>query len=175
MDGTATRRCIPVESAPRYLLRDRDHVFGHDFVKQVQAMGIKQVLSAPRSPWQRAYIERLIGTTRRECLDDVIVIKERSLCHHLRVFRELLPPVSYASGAREGQSGAARHPTARCWTDYLDPARLAVSIIATNAALPDREDGGTRDRQIQTTIGSRQRLSPDARCAFGKRRYTFYV
>ena len=54
-----------------YLLRDR--IFGEDFVQQVKAMGIKQVLSAPRSPWQRAYIERVIGTLRGECLDHVIV------------------------------------------------------------------------------------------------------
>ena len=51
--------------SPRYLLRDRDRIFGQEFVKQVKAMGIKQVLSAPRSPWQRAYVERVIGTIRR--------------------------------------------------------------------------------------------------------------
>jgi len=48
--------------------------------------GIKQVLSAPRSPWQRAYVERVIGTIRRECLDHVIVFNQRSLCRHLRDF-----------------------------------------------------------------------------------------
>jgi putative transposase len=48
-------------------------------VEQVKAMGIKQVLSAPRSPWQRAYVERLIGSIRRECLDHVIVFSEQSL------------------------------------------------------------------------------------------------
>ena len=53
------------DTAPRYLLRDRDRIFGQEFVKQVKAMGIKQVLSAPRSPWQRAYVERVIGTIRR--------------------------------------------------------------------------------------------------------------
>ena len=47
-------------------------------------MGIKQVLSAPRSPWQRAYVERVIGTIRRECLDHMIVFDERSLCRHLQ-------------------------------------------------------------------------------------------
>ena len=49
-------------------------------------MGIKQVLSAPRSPWQRAYIERVIGTIRRECLDHVIVLNETSLYRHLQAF-----------------------------------------------------------------------------------------
>ena len=65
--------------APRYLLRDRDRIFGHDFVEQVKAMGIKQVLSAPRSPWQRACIERVVGTIRRECLDHIVVFNESSL------------------------------------------------------------------------------------------------
>jgi putative transposase len=55
-------------------------------VKQVKAMGIKQVLSAPRSPWQRAYVERVIGTVRRECLDHLIVFTEQSLYRHLRTF-----------------------------------------------------------------------------------------
>jgi putative transposase len=73
------REAFPWDSAPRYLLRDRDHIFGHDFVGQVKAMGIKQVLSDPRSPQQRAYIERVIGTIRRECLDHVIVFNESSL------------------------------------------------------------------------------------------------
>ena len=80
------REAFPWESAPRYLLRDRDRIFGHEFVEQVKAMGIKQVLSAPRSPWQRAYIERVIGTIRRECLDHVIIFNERSLRFHLCSF-----------------------------------------------------------------------------------------
>ena len=80
------REAFPWESAPHYLLRDRDRIFGHDFVEQVKAMGIKQVLSAPRSPWQRAYIERVIGTIRRECLDHMVVFNESSLSRHLQAF-----------------------------------------------------------------------------------------
>ena len=80
------REAFPWETAPRYLLRDRDRIFGADFVNQVKAMGIKQVLSAPGSPWQRAYVERVIGTIRRECLDHVIVVSEAGLSHHLRKF-----------------------------------------------------------------------------------------
>ena len=57
-------------------------------------MGIKQVLSAPRSPWQRAYIERVIGSIRRECLDHLIVFSERSLRRHLQAY------VDYYHGAR---------------------------------------------------------------------------
>src|ERR1039458_8647220 len=60
------RNAFPWESGPRYRLRDRDRIFGDDFTRQVQDIGIQQVLSAPRSPWQRAYVERVIGTIRRE-------------------------------------------------------------------------------------------------------------
>jgi putative transposase len=80
------REAFPWDTAPRYLLRDRDRIFGQAFVEQGKAMGIKQVLSAPRSPWQRAYVERVIGTIRRECLDHVIVFDQASLSRHLRRF-----------------------------------------------------------------------------------------
>jgi transposase InsO family protein len=82
------REAFPWETAPRYLLRDRDRIFGPDFVTQVKAMGIKQVLSAPRSPWQRAYVERAIGTLRRECLDHMIVFREAGLSRQLRRFAD---------------------------------------------------------------------------------------
>ena len=80
------REAFPWDSAPRFMLRDRDRIFGRDFVEQVKAMGITQILSAPRSPWQRAYVERVIGTIRRECLDHLIVFNEASLCRHLQAF-----------------------------------------------------------------------------------------
>ena len=63
------REAFPFDQIPRYLLRDRDKIFGDDFRRQFQDMKIEEVLSAPRSPWQRAYVERLIGSIRRECLD----------------------------------------------------------------------------------------------------------
>ena len=82
------REAFPWETTPQYLLRDRDRIFGSDFVDQIKTMGIQQVLSAPRSPWQRAYIERVIGTIRRECLDRIIVFNEQSLRGHLRGFMD---------------------------------------------------------------------------------------
>jgi putative transposase len=82
------REAFPCESAPQYLLRDRDGIFGHEFVEQVKAMGIEQVLSAPRSPWQRAHIERPIGSSRRECLDHLIVFNERSLRRYLQAYTD---------------------------------------------------------------------------------------
>ena len=80
------REAFPFEQVPRYLLRDRDGIFGVEFRKDVEAMGIKEVLSAPRSPWQRAYVERVIGTICRECLDHVIVLNEASLYRHVKSF-----------------------------------------------------------------------------------------
>lgn len=65
-------------------MRHRDRIFGYEFVEQVKAMGIEQLLSAPRSPWQTAHIERLIGSIRRECLDHLIVFNEHSLRRHLQ-------------------------------------------------------------------------------------------
>jgi putative transposase len=80
------REAFPFELIPRYLLRDRDRIFGSEFGKDVKAMGIKEVLSAPGSPWQRAFVERVIGTLRRECLDHVIVLNEASLYQHVKSF-----------------------------------------------------------------------------------------
>ena len=77
--GQQLRNAFPFEHPPRYLLRDRDAIFGHDFRDQVRDIGIEEILSTPRSPWQRVYIERVIGSIRRECLDHVIVFEEGSL------------------------------------------------------------------------------------------------
>ena len=84
--GQQLREAFPFEQIPRYVLRDRDGIFGSEFRKDVAPIGIKEVLSAPRSPWQRAYVERVIGTIRRECLDHVIVLNEASLYRHLKSF-----------------------------------------------------------------------------------------
>ncbi len=77
---------FPFDSAPKYLLRDRDRIYGDEFRRQVELLGIKEVLSAPRSAWQRAYVERVIGSIRRECLDHVIIFNEESLRRALRSY-----------------------------------------------------------------------------------------
>jgi putative transposase len=71
---------FPWDTAPRYLLRDRDGSYGAYFRNRVEAMGITEVITAPRSPWQNAYVERVIGSIRRECLDHILIFNE----HHLR-------------------------------------------------------------------------------------------
>jgi transposase InsO family protein len=80
--------------APRYLIRDRDASYGHEFRRRVQSLGVKEVITAPRSPWQNAFAERLIGSIRRECLDHVVVLNER----HLR--RLLKKYLTYYHGSR---------------------------------------------------------------------------
>jgi putative transposase len=70
---------FPWDTAPRYLLRDRDASYGADFRKQVDATEITEVVSAARSPWQNAYVERVIGSLRRECLDYIVICNERYL------------------------------------------------------------------------------------------------
>jgi len=71
---------FPERVSVHYLLRDRDRIYADYFRQRVRGLGLKEVLSAPRSPWQNAYVERLIGSIRRECLDHVVVVNE----HHLR-------------------------------------------------------------------------------------------
>src|SRR5215469_7434161 len=75
---------FPWETAPRYLLRDRDGLYGGEFSSRVQSMGIREVKTAPRSPWQNPYVERLIGTLRRDCLDHIVVLNENHLRRLLR-------------------------------------------------------------------------------------------
>jgi putative transposase len=74
---------FPDDSAPVYLLRDRDQVYGQPFRQRVQGMAIEEVLTAPHSPWQNPLAERLIGSIRRECLDHVLILSQRHLRHIL--------------------------------------------------------------------------------------------
>jgi putative transposase len=70
---------FPDDSAPSYVLRDRDSVYGHVFQQRVKGMGAAEVLTTPQSPWQNPFAERLIGSIRRECLNHVLVLGERHL------------------------------------------------------------------------------------------------
>lgn len=83
-------QAFPWDTAPRYLIRDRDSVYGQDFRQRVQAMGIHEVLTAPRSPWQNAYTERLVGSIRRECLDHLMVLNESSLRRVLKSYTSII-------------------------------------------------------------------------------------
>jgi transposase InsO family protein len=77
---------FPWDHAPRYLLRDRDRSYGAIVRRRLQAMGIRDHPTAPRSPWQNGHVERLIGSIRRECLDHIVVVGEVSLRRTLKSY-----------------------------------------------------------------------------------------
>src|SRR5262245_33383872 len=127
---------FPNETAPAYLLRDRDAIYGADFKRRVERMGIHQVVIAPRAPWQNPLAERVIGSIRRECLDLVIVLNER---HLRRVLRGYL---AYYNVTRPHQSLANDSPAGvrssrfRPGGSWRSP-RSTASITATSAP-PER-------------------------------------
>jgi transposase InsO family protein len=77
---------FPWDTAPSYLVRDNDAAYGQVFTNRIRTMGIRDRPIAPRSPWQNPYVERLIGTLRRECLDHVLIFGERHLHQVLRLY-----------------------------------------------------------------------------------------
>ncbi len=85
---------FPWDTAPKYLVRDRDGIYGKVFKRRVRAMGIRDRPIAPRSPWQNGHVERLIGSIRRECLDHLIIFGEAHLCRVLRAY------ANYYNGTR---------------------------------------------------------------------------
>ena len=82
------------EESARHLIRDRDQVYGERFSRQANLLDIREAVIAPRSPWQNAYAERVIGSIRRECLDHVVVIGDRHLLRILSTY------VAYYNGTR---------------------------------------------------------------------------
>jgi transposase InsO family protein len=97
--GQQVVNAFPFAAPPKYLLRDRDGVYGADFTKRVTVLGFKEKLTAPHAPWENPHAERLIGTLRRECLDQIVIFGERHLrvvlqeyfeyYHHARTHRSL--------------------------------------------------------------------------------------
>lgn len=101
------RQAFPYAAAPKYLLRDRDGIYGRAFRLSLKRMGIEEVVTAARSPWQNPYAERVIGSIRRECLDHVIALSE----NHLR--RILAEYVDYYNTARPHLSLERNAPVPR--------------------------------------------------------------
>ena len=77
---------FPEDSAPRWLLRDRDSIYDDQVRRRIASLGITEVVSSPLSPWQNPYVERVIGSIRRECLDHVIILNHRHLRRLLRAY-----------------------------------------------------------------------------------------
>jgi putative transposase len=123
---------FPDDGAPLYLLRDRDGVYGHLFQQRVKGMGIAELLTAPQSPWQNPFAERLIGSVRRECLNHILVLNER----HLR--RILIRYFAYYHRARTHLSLDKDAPDVR-------PAQLP----AAGPIVEIPEVGGLRHRYVR--------------------------
>src|SRR5262245_11504540 len=79
---------FPWDRSPRHLIRDRDGAFSEVFKRRLHGMGIRDRSTAPRLPWQKAYVERSIGSIRRDCLDHLIIVDECHLRHLLRDYAE---------------------------------------------------------------------------------------
>jgi putative transposase len=123
---------FPDESAPAYLLRDRDRVYGQPFRHRLKGMGIEEVLTAPQSPWQNPFAERLIGSIRRECLNHVLVLGER----HLR--RILTRYLAYYHQARTHLA---------LDKDAPDPRPIELPVIGKIVQVP--EVGGLHHRYVR--------------------------
>jgi transposase InsO family protein len=108
---------FPWDAAPRYLIRDRDSIYGEIVTRRLCAMGIRDKPVAPASPWQNGYAERLIGSIRRECLDHVIVLGEAHLRKILRAYAH------YYNGIRTHRSLNKDAPVSR-------PVQRVGSIIS---------------------------------------------
>jgi transposase InsO family protein len=121
---------FPWDTAPRYLLRDRDTSYGPAFRNRVQAMGIEEIVTAPRSPWQNPYVERFIGSIRRECLDHIIIFNERHLRGVLSSYFSISPQDQNTSLTRQGLSAASPHTAFLCRRDCRVPGggRSASSL-----------------------------------------------
>ena len=123
---------FPDDSAPSFLLRDRDSIYGDAFRQRVKGMGIGEVLTAAHSPWQNPFAERLIGSIRRECLNHVLVLGER----HLR--RTLARYFAYYHRARTHLS-----------LDKDAPHGRPIERPELGRVIPIREVGGLHHRYVR--------------------------
>jgi len=123
---------FPDDTAPSYLLRDRDHVYGLAFRQRVAGMRIREVLTAAHSPWQNPFVERLGDSVRRECLDHVLVLNER----HLR--RMLTRYFAYYHHARTHLA-----------LDKVAPDGRAIEPPALGTIMSIPEVGGLHHRYVR--------------------------
>jgi hypothetical protein len=131
---------FPKDSVPRYMVRDRDGVYGAEFVTRVHRMGIDEVLTAPRSAWQNPFVERLIGSVRRECLDHLIVLGE----NHLR--RLLASYFEYYHGSRTHLSLGKDAPDNR---EVESPHQGMVVALPKVGGLHHHYTAGPHDERVR--------------------------
>jgi hypothetical protein len=97
------------QRAPRYIVRDRDRIYGGVFTRRVRAMGIRDRPIAPHSPWQNGCAERLIGSIRRDCLDHVVVFGEQHLRSLLKSYQKYYNEALSVPKTKFGNNGGEVH------------------------------------------------------------------
>jgi len=108
---------FPYDSSHRYLLRDRDTTYAATFTRRIAGLGIRDLLIAPRAPWQNPFAERLIGSIRRECLDNFIVFNKRHLRRLLRAY------LTYYNTVRHIPSASPSKLSSKARTLPMPPSR----------------------------------------------------
>jgi hypothetical protein len=129
---------FPWDGAPKYLIRDNDRAFGAAFKARVRAMGIRDQPTSFRSPWQNGYVERLIGSIRRECTDHLIVFNAEHLRRILTKYAAYYNEVRTHVSPREGCALHARNRAVRRHCRSSDPRRATPSIC-TNLTFRKRQ------------------------------------
>jgi hypothetical protein len=166
MDGPTTPERLPADQAPRYLLHDHDAAFT-DVVSTIAAMQIHELVTAPRSPWQNAYVEHLTGSIRRECLDHVIVLSvaglQRVLADDVACYMNTRTHLSLHKDA------PASRPATRCLPDVSSRFQRSTGCI-TATATRRRSDGSKGPvvllllRPFADCLGVCRRVDTDGRC-----------
>ena len=132
------REAFPWNQAPRYVLRDRDAIYAQHLAAVIQGMGIEELLTAPRSPWENPYVERLVGSIRRECLDHIMVGNQRSLRRILRdyfaYYEHSRTHLALAKDAPEPRETGARPHRIHCSSRRVAPSLPATSRLGQKRA-----------------------------------------
>ncbi len=115
---------FPWDEAPEYMIRDRDASYGHAVARRLAAMGIRDLPTAPRSPWQNGRAERLIGSIRRECLDHIVVFGEAPGQPRRLHLRDPLCSIWAQPGITQDGSGHCCQPI---------PSRQALVVVYAGA------------------------------------------
>ena len=169
------RQAFPWDEAPRYLIHDRDHTFD-GLRATAKAMGIEEVLTAPRAPWQNPFVERFIGSARRECFDHVIVFSEAGLRKLMTLY------CSYHERSRTHLSLDKDTPIPRAVVPPGDgpswrSQRSVACIIGTNDARPERPSRRRLDARKRPALTARHPLlqRQNVRLNLSQRRDTLFL
>ena len=155
---------FPWASAPAYLVRDNDRAYGQVFTARIRAMGIRDRPIAPASPWQNGIAERLIGTLRRECLDQMVIFSEphlrRILSAYVAYYNQTRPHLAKCptvwQHCRHPRSGRATSPI--CSDIIFGKDRLDVSL---DAHVSENKQRGTDRRFPNCRIRSHKKGDAD--------------